>query len=63
MKLKEMFTLRLVAILSVNFLLLAYLLYLKEYVAVGLYVIFVALAHFLPSSKTKREVARAFDKL
>ena len=65
MKLKEMFTLRLVAILSVNFLLLAYLLYLKEYVAVGLYVIFVALAHFLPSSKTKREAAQReiFEKV
>jgi methyl-accepting chemotaxis protein len=37
----------------------------KEYIAVGLYVIFVALAHFLPSNKTKREAAQReiFEKI
>ncbi|ACM93615.1 methyl-accepting chemotaxis sensory transducer [Nautilia profundicola AmH] len=55
MKIKEMMTLRLIAILTINFLLLAYLIYLKEYIAVALYVILIALAHFLPSNKAKIE--------
>jgi len=66
-KLKEMLSLRLIGILLVNFVLLGYLVYLKEYMAVGAYVIFVALAHFLPSNKDKieaeqREIFEKIDK-
>ncbi|GAB6074728.1 methyl-accepting chemotaxis protein [Nautilia lithotrophica] len=64
-KFKEMLTLRLIAILFVNFILLAYLIYLKEYIAVGLYVVFIALAHFLPSNKNKIEAQQKeiFEKI
>jgi methyl-accepting chemotaxis protein len=65
MKIREMFTLRLIAILGINFIMLAYLLYLGKYIAVAAYVVFIALAHFLPSNKTKREAAQkvVFDKI
>jgi methyl-accepting chemotaxis protein len=49
-----MLTLRFIAILIANFLLLAYMIYLKQYIAVGVYVVFIILAYFLPSNK-KRE--------
>jgi len=59
MKLKEMLTLRLMAILGITFILLAYLIYLKQYWVVAAYVVLVALAHFLPSNKTKFEESQA----
>jgi len=64
-KLKEMLSLRLIGILLVNFVLLAYLIYLKEYIAAGAYVILVALAHFLPSNKVTREAQqrKIFEKI
>ncbi|MEO1927931.1 MAG: methyl-accepting chemotaxis protein [Nautiliaceae bacterium] len=50
---KNFLTLRLLGIICINFLLLIYLLYKGEYIAVTLYTVFVALAHFLPSTKNK----------
>ncbi len=50
---KNFLTLRLVGIICINFLLLIYLLYKGEYIAVTLYTVFVVLAHFLPSTKNK----------
>jgi methyl-accepting chemotaxis protein len=37
----------------------------KEYIAVGAYIVFIALAHFLPSNKTKSEAAQKdiFEKI
>jgi len=64
-KFKEMLALRLIAILLINLALLGYLVYVGEYMAAGAYVILVALAHFLPSSKNKRNAKQEviFEKI
>ena len=64
-KLKEMLSLRLIGILLINLVLLGYLVYLKEYIAVAAYVVLIALAHFLPSNKVKREAEqrKIFEKV
>ena len=64
-KIKEMLTLRLIAILLINLALLGYLVYVGEYIAAGVYVILVAFAHILPSSKNKRNANQEmiFEKI
>jgi len=52
MKIKEYLTPRLIAIIAVNLLLIAYLVYIREYIAAGVYAAAVLVAHFLPSGRS-----------
>ena len=45
------FSPRLKAIIVLNLMILAYLIYIQEYIVVGIYVVLLGLAHFLPSAR------------